>query len=367
MKVLLIGSFPKSLVNFRKELILEIKKRKHTILTSAGNTDNETEKELENLDIKFKPYKISRHSINLINNLVSFYQIYQIIKSFKPDVVISYTIKPVIFISLISKLYNFRNFPMITGLGYVFISKKLFVKIFLKKLVSFLYKIGLTNAEKIFFQNYDDLNYFLQNNIISKKNYTVNTFGSGVNLKHFYYSKMSTDKHSFLMISRLLPEKGIFEYLNAVKKLKINYNKMEFTLVGNYEDNHPKNKAINQLIRESKVNYIKYKKDIRPLIEKHNVIVLPSYREGMPRTLLEGMAMGKAIITTDVPGCKETVKNGYNGYLIKQGDVKDLEKAILKICDFVKLKKMGKNSRTIAEKKFDVNFVNDLIVNEIGL
>ena len=125
--------------------------------------------------------------------------------------------------------------------------------------------------------------------------------GSGVNLNHFNYIKMNLKKFSFLMISRLLPEKGVIEYLHVVRKLNNKYNNMHFTLLGNFENGHHKNDLISKLIKESRVEYVKYKKDIRPYINKSNVIVLPSYREGMPRSVLEGMSMGRAIITTEFP------------------------------------------------------------------
>lgn len=367
MKVLLIGSFPKSLINFRRELIINIKNNKHNILTCAGELDKDTKLELDLLGVKYQSYKINRHSLGLISNLKSFYNILKIIKKFKPDIIISYTIKPVIYVCFISKILKLNNYPIITGLGYSFSSNKIFVRLFLRKFIIFLYKLALRTPKKIFFQNSDDIKYFMKNKIISKKNKVINTMGSGVNLKHFYYSDIKNNNFTFLMISRLLPEKGIEEYLKAAKNLKSLNSNLHFMLLGDYETNHPKNTFISDLIAESNVEYISYQKDVRPFILKASVIVLPSYREGMPRTILEGMAMGRAIITTDVPGCRDTVINDYNGYLIHHKDIKQLEEAMLKICDYNTLKKMGRNSRNIVEKKFDVNIVNELIINEIGL
>lgn len=367
MKILIIGGLASSLINFRKELILNLKKNNHSVLTCAGEIDENTKNELSKLKIDYESYYINRHSISILNNLYTFIGIYKIINKFKPNIIIPYTIKPVIFSSIIARYMGIKIYPIITGLGYIFLTNKLYVRFFLKKVIKFLYKISFKKTEIVFFQNKDDHLYFKNNKIISMQTRSIITGGSGVNLERFQFTEINKKNYSFLMVSRLLPEKGVIEYLNVAKKLKKKFPNLIFNLIGSFEKNNSSNHYISKLITESSVNYLDYKKDVRPFIKKCSVIVLPSYREGMPRTILEGMAMGRAIITTDVPGCRDTVIDGYNGYKIQKKNELELEEAILKICDFKKIQEMGRNSREIAIKKFDVNVVNNLIISQIVL
>ena len=235
-----------------------------------------------------------------------------------------------------------------------------------------MYKLALSRCSKIFFQNKDDLNLFYELNIISKNKPVSIINGSGINLIKYSYEPIIDipDKVNFLMISRVLKDKGIHEYIKAASIISNRFSNIKFTLVGSLDPNPTgiKSYEIKKLEREGIIEWIEEVDDVRNLISESHIYVLPSYREGTPRTVLEAMSIGRAIITTDTPGCRETVIDGDNGFLVRPKSYKDLinsmEKFILNK-DLIKI--MGKRSREIAEIKYDVDDINEKIINEMNL
>jgi len=293
-----------------------------------------------------------------------------LLKREKPGYLFCYTAKPVIFGSL-AAFFNrkIRVFVMITGLGYVFSAGS--VKgLLLKKLIAWLYRIALSRSEKVFFQNPDDLEEFLKLKII-RQDKAILINGSGVNIDNFSPRPLPQSQISFLMIARLLREKGVNEYIEAARIVKNRQPQARFVLVGWSFSDNPSAIGPDQIEmwkHEGIVEIYGETKDVRPYIADSSVYVLPSYREGTPRTVLEAMAMGRPIITTDVPGCRETVRDGLNGFLVSVKDSNALAEAMEKmIREPNLLAQMGTESRKLAEQKYDVHKVNRVINQEMGI
>lgn len=315
MKFLLISPKNRTVYNFRGNLIKDIINRGYEVIVTGP--DQMDIDRIYSLGVSFKKVEMNKNGTNIIKDIKYLKNLFQIMKKEKPDIVLGYTIKPVIYGAIAAKIAGIKNINcMITGAGYIFTSKTLKAK-FLGFIVKILYKVGLTCADNIIFQNEDDLKEFVEKKLVNeKKCYVVN--GSGVDMKKF--TQVSFPKQiNFFMLSRLLKSKGIIEYLDAAKLLKRKYPNVCFTLLGKYETSMQDaidKEYIEEFIKEGIVKRYDETSDVRPFYEKCSVYVLPSYREGTPRTVLEAMAMGRPIITTNTNGCKDTVEEGINGFLV---------------------------------------------------
>ena len=369
MVISIFCSSDDSLIRFRLELIKEFILLKYTIYVIAPSFDSKNKLYLEKLGIKTFAISFKRTKIGFFSELYTIYKFYFYLKNNKTDIVLSYTLKPVIYASFAAKIVGIKNInSLITGLGHYFISNN-FLDIFVKNIIIKLYKLSLSFNKNIIFQNNDDKNLFLTKKIISnKKNNFHVVNGSGVDINYYKFSKMPHNL-SFVLISRLLKEKGVVEYLKACSYLSEKYKNVKFYL-GGWIDDHPSGINLEYL---NKFNFNKNFKflgkidDVRQIFDFSSVVVLPSYREGLPRILTEAMSCGRPIITTNVAGCKETVRDKWNGLIIKEKDYKSLIEAMEKmILNQYDLKKMALNSRIFAESKFDVKLVNSKM-NEIIL
>jgi glycosyltransferase involved in cell wall biosynthesis len=368
MKIMIIGALPSSLYNFRGDLIIELAK-KHSVVSMACGATQEEINEIKLLGCSYIDYPISRNGLNPLKDITTMLAIKKAVEQERPDVVISYTIKPVVWggIGLLLSKHKSQFFPMITGLGYAFQGGSL-VRNCLSFLVKSLYRLALTNANGVIFQNQDNKQIFIDNKIVNKeKCHLVN--GSGVNLNDYKIEKISTEP-TFLLIARLLKEKGIREYFIAANIVKKTYPKTIFNLVGP-EDPSPdaiSKKELDHWCESGAINYHGSTTDVRKFIRESNVYVLPSYHEGMPRTTLEAMAMARPILTTNVPGCKETVVNGVNGWLVEKESGDALAKKMIWFLENSRdWPSMGAASRCMVEEKFDVNKVNLSILEILGI
>ena len=287
----------------------------------------------------------------------------------RPDVVLSYTIKPVIYGSLAARWTGVPAiYSMITGVGYAFSVQG--VKGYLvSNLVRFLYKLSLNSNRKVFFQNPDDRNLFQEFDLLRDADQAVLVNGSGVDVGHFQQAAFPA-MTSFLLIARLLRDKGVIEFVQAARVIKEQYPEVIFRLVG-WIDQSPmaiSENDLKQWAEEGVIEYMGKLDDVRPAIANTTVYVLPSYREGTPRTVLEAMAMGRPIITTDAPGCRETVQEGLNGFLVLPRDSAALVSAMKRFIMQPHLtRSMGMESRRLAMEKYDVRMVNGVILNSMGL
>lgn len=378
-KFLMISSFLPSVLNFRGKLLEAIHQQGYEIHIVAPDLTSFSAEHEKLLDLGYFIHEVSmqRTGTNPVADLKTLQSMYTLIKKIKPDYVLSYTIKPVIYGTLAAWLAKVpHRYALITGLGYAFQNIEQHSKrsIF-QKLVHGLYQQALSRSHKAFFQNPDDLKLFQDLKLLSSNTPAVVVNGSGVNVTDFNVlplpqNEQQQAKISFLLIARLLVDKGVREYAEAAKIIQQQYPHVEFNLVGWIDENPSAitQQELDQWVGNKTVKYWGKLVDVRPAIAESSVYVLPSYREGTPRTVLEAMAMGRAIITTDAPGCRETVIDGDNGFLVEVKSVQSLVEAMQKFINQPELiEKMGNRSREIALHKYDVHQVNTHMMQEMGL
>ena len=376
---LMISSFLPSVLNFRGKLLEAIHQQGYEIHIIAPDLALFPAEHKNLLDLGYCVHEVpmQRTGTNPAADVKTLLRMYGLIKKIKPDYVLSYTIKPVIYGTLAAWLAKVpHRYALITGLGYAFQNVETNSKrsIF-QKLVHGLYQQALSRSHKAFFRNPDDLKLFQDLKLLSSNTPAVVVNGSGVNVTDFNVlplpqNEQQQAKISFLLIARLLLDKGIREYAQAAKIIKNKYPHVEFNLVGRIDENPSAitQQELDQWVGNKTVKYWGKLTDVRPAIAESSVYVLPSYREGTPRTVLEAMAMGRAIITTDAPGCRETVIDGDNGFLVEVKSVQSLVEAMQKFINQPELiEKMGNRSREIALHKYDVHQVNKHMMQEMGL
>jgi glycosyltransferase involved in cell wall biosynthesis len=274
-------------------------------------------------------------------------------RQIKPDLVLHYTIKPNVYGTLAAAVLGIPSINNVCGLGTIFLKKN-----WVSSIAIALYKLAFRFPKKVFFQNPDDLNLFVSKKLIDASIADILP-GSGINLNHFKPVDFSRNKtFTFLLVSRLITDKGILEYIAAIKQLKASGIEAKFQLLGAKDPKHKRGidlKLIDSWIESGLVEYLGTSRDVRPFITQADCIVLPSYREGTPRTLLEAASVAKPIITCDVPGCHHVVTDGFNGLLCKIKDAGDLasKMKMLIYSSNETLKTMGQNGRKKVEKEFD--------------
>ena len=370
-KILIIGSVASSLINFRGPLLQEMVALGHEINACAPEAPADIRTQLSNIGVTYHEIRIERTSLSPLQAIYSILNLITLFKKIKPDVYLGYTIKPVIYGSIAARVTRVSNiYSIISGLGYTFSNSGIKAKI-IGLLVKSLYKIALHFNQKVFFQNPDDLTVFNRHGLLRRFDQAVLINGSGVDLNLFTPKQFPTHI-SFLLISRLIKEKGIYEYVETAQKIKEKYPKIKFSLVGYIDEKYPSaisREDLNKWIESGIIDFQGFLKDVRPAIENCTVYVLPSfYPEGTPRSVLEAMAMGRPIITTDSPGCRETVQHGVNGFLVPKYDVPALvEAAEFYIQNPAEISRTGLASRRIAEEKYDVHKVNAVILKAMEL
>ncbi|TDO94097.1 glycosyltransferase involved in cell wall biosynthesis [Halanaerobium saccharolyticum] len=368
MKILVLSSHTKSLFWFRLDMMKSFIKNGHEVVAVGSESMNEWKDKFKEHNIKYLSINVDRNGTNPLKDLKTLIELFKIIKNEKPEKIFSYQAKTVIYGSIAARIYGVKDiYSLIAGLGSIFRGKGLKNRL-IKTIMKFEYKLASKFNKKLFFQNNDDRNLFIKEGIVDKEN-TVIINGSGVNTNEFK-SKPFPEVNAFLFIGRLIKDKGIIEYLEAAKKVKESYPNTRFLLVGPFDSNPSalRSEDLDPYISNDIIEYFGYQEDVRPYIEQSSVFVLPSYHEGTPKTVLEAMAMGRPIITTDAPGCRETVDNGENGFLVKLKDADDLAEKMITLINDPKLQKqMGKKSLQIVKEKYDVEIVNKSIMEAMEL
>jgi len=368
MKIAVLSSHTASLFWFRLEMMKAFIEKGHTVVALGSDSEDVWREKFGNHNIGYKQLNVERNGLNLWSDVKTFIELYGFIKEEMPDKVFAYQAKTVIYGSLAAKANGLNDiYILIAGLGSVFRGsgiKNSLVKMVMKTL----YKVACKSSNKVFFQNNDDRQEFITRRLV-KKEKTVIINGSGVNLEKFKPAPLPI-KPCFLFIGRLLKDKGVIEYLEACRELKLKYPEIRCMLVGPYDTNPSgvKPDDLDEYINASIIEYYGQQEDVRPFIEQCSTFILPSYHEGRPKTVLEAMAMGRAIITTNAPGCRETVKNEVNGYLVPVRDVDALkEKMEYLMLNPNTVKRMGEKSIKIAIEKYDVKIVNNSIMKTMEL
>ena len=376
MKVVIIGTVASSFYGFRADLIRVMRERQYTVYAFTSEYSNADLKKIESLDAIPITYELNRGGLNPLTDIIATYTLSKKIREIKPDLVFSYFSKPVIFGTIAAKLAKVpKIIGMLEGLGYTFTeqpegsSKK--TKL-IKKIQVLLYRIALPQLDQIIFLNPDDPKDLLERYAIKVKNIQV-LGGIGLNLKEYPYQPINNIQQpiNFLFIGRLLKEKGIHDFLAAAKIVKDKYPETQFTVLGAIDPHNLgalKQSELDELIASNIINYPGHVNNVKDWIASSHVFVLPSYREGVPRSTQEAMAIGRPIITTDVPGCRETVVNGVNGFLVPKWNPEVLaEKMIYFIEHPDQIEKMGDESYKMAIDKFDAEKVNQRLMNILDL
>ena len=358
MTFLLISPKNRTVYNFRGELVRAIAAKGYeVVVTGPDRTDVD---KIEALGARFVEIPMNKNGTSVLDDLHYCRALYRLMRREKPAATLGYTAKPVIFGAIAAKLAGVRNInSMVTGGGYTFISKTLKARL-LGILVRCLYRVGLGVSDHVIFQNRDDREEFAARRLVKADKCSV-VNGSGVDTARFTPAPYP-ETPTFFMLSRLLKSKGVGEYLEAARIAKEKHPEARFLLLGKYETAMQDALArdyVEGFIRDGVIERFEETDDVGPFYAMCSVYVLPSYREGTPRTVLEAMAMGRPILTTDTQGCRETVREGENGFLVP---IRDVQAVADKMCWFIEhpdsVPVMGAKSRAYAEEKFDVHKVN---------
>ena len=375
-KIILIGTIADSFLFFRADLISELLKKNCKVYAFTSSYDEKELEKIKELGAVPVSYTLSRGGLNPLTDIKMMYRLSRQIKILAPDMVLSYFAKPVIFGTLAAKLAKVpKVIGMLEGLGYAFteqpkgLSKKTQL---IKKIQVMLYTISLPQLNTLIFLNPDDPKDLLDAHSIKVKNVEI-LGGIGLNLNNYSYQSIK-DIHlpiKFLFIGRLIKEKGIHDFISAAKIVKEKYPKTVFTILGTTDPaslGGLQQSELDDLISSDIINYPGQVDNVQQWLGDSHVFVLPSYREGVPRSTQEAMAIGRPIITTDVPGCRETVVDGINGFLVGKWKPQALaDKMIHFIENPEQIEKMGYESYKIAQEKFDVNKVNQRLLNILGV
>ena len=386
MKILIIGGIPHSLINFRGPLLQAMLAKGHEVIACTGEPREDVTAKLREWGVKFVPVAIYRSGMRPWQDMRTCWELWRLLKKIQPDVVLAYTIKPVIWGGLAARCSGILGmYSMITGLGYAFTTGNGLQGRITGLFAAILYRLSLKYNRRVFFQNPDDIHDFTTRRLVQQEQ-CILVNGSGIDLEHYEVTPLPASPR-FLMICRLLRDKGVREYVQAARSIKKRYPKALFRLAGALDSN-PSSVATAELEdwqNEGVIEYLGELEDVRPAFSDCSIYVLPSfYREGTPRTVLEAMSMGRAIITTDSPGCRETVHltengktqkdhgapliEGKNGFLVRVRDTEALAQAMRRfIEDPALIMEMGKRSREIAEEKYDVHKVNAVMLQVMGI
>jgi glycosyltransferase involved in cell wall biosynthesis len=353
-----------NIFNFRLSLIKELQNNGHEIIAVAPK--DKYVDELEAIGVKCFNIKLKPQGTNPIIDLNLIIQYYKLFKIIKPDIVLSYTIKPNVYGNFALCLLGIPVINNISGLGTVFIKNS-----FTTSIVKFLYKLILRSSTHVFFQNEKDQNLFIKLNIIKFHKCSVIP-GSGVNVEKFNCERTKNPGNKYLFVGRLISDKGVIEYLESAVSIIKYYPNKEFLLCGELDYDNKTAISIKELKyytdNYSQIKYLGKTDNIVKLLSEIDVMVLPSYREGLSKSLIEAAAMSLPIITTNVPGCKEVVEDGLNGFLCELKSRKSLENAILKMINLSNDKRlqMGLNGRLKIINTFTDEIVNNIYLNKIN-
>jgi glycosyltransferase involved in cell wall biosynthesis len=360
-----------SLINFRGLLIQALVDEGTRVYALAPDFSDDLRKQVKLLGAEPVDYNLARTGMNPLRDCFTTIRLAIVLRSLRPDVTFSYCIKPVIFGTLAAWLALVpHRVCLISGLGYVFTdSGEVWSckRRLLRTSVSWLYQLALGQAHRVVFQNQDDITEFMQAGLVAAEK-VVLISGTGVDLNQWPISPPCTQSITFLLAARLLREKGIVQYADAARQIKEHYPEVHFMLLGGLDPNPGglKSAEVQAWVDEGLLEWPGHV-PVQPWLMQTSVYVLPSYREGLPRSTQEAMAMGRAVITTDAPGCRETVDEGVNGFLVPVRNVKALVTAMLRFIENPDLiESMGQQSRRMAEERFDARKINAKMLEVLG-
>lgn len=368
-RLAIVGNQAFAMRNFRGALIETLAARGVEVYALAPDYDDASRRAIEALGGIPLSYPIRRASVSPLHDIQTMWKLIRLLRGIRPDVVLSFTAKPVVFGTLAAWMVGVpRRYALIEGLGHAFIETSTARPRGLRSMVSRLYRVSLSRAHSVFFLNDDDLNEFVRDGLVSPDK-ALKIGAIGVDLDEWQPAPPVVDPLTFLFAGRLLREKGIVEFVDAARLVKAQHPKTRFVVLG-ATDMNPSSIGVEEIeawTREGVVEWPGHV-DVKPWLEQSSVFVLPSYREGLPRSTQEAMAMAKPIITTDVPGCRDTIVRGENGIIVPSNDSVTLAEAMLRfVTDPSLIATMGAASRRLAEERFDVHSATNRISSAMGL
>lgn len=359
MKILIATNHSYMFYRFRKELV-EALMQEHEVILSTPFVGHEDD--LQAMGLRCIETDIDRRSINPFKDMKLLKTYRQMLDELQPDMVVTYSIKPNIYMGTACKAKGIPYVTNVQGLGTAF------EKPVLSSVVSVMYRSALRKAKTAFFENEENAQFFLNKKIISHRQVSVLP-GAGINLDEYPCVPMGDDGVcSFLFVGRIMKEKGVDEFFSAARTLKAEFGgEVAFDVVGFYEDAYKE--QVDQLVADGIVRFHGFQTDVHPFYEAADCVVLPSYHEGMSNVLLEGAATGRALITSDIPGCREAVEDGVSGYLCPAQDAEGLTQAMRDFAQqsFDRQVQMGQSGRALVERKFDKQLVVAKTLDGLGL
>ncbi|PCJ92304.1 MAG: glycosyltransferase family 1 protein [Flavobacteriaceae bacterium] len=366
-RILIVGSAAIPLIHFRGEFIKSLIKAGYEVYAGAPEMSEEISEELQKIGAVPLSYALQRTGLNPLKDIKSILGLKTLMRNHKIDLVFSYTIKPVIYSSIAARMLKIPAVSLITGLGFTFSASSTKAKM-LQRITEVLYRFGIRKNKIIIFQNPDDRDLFLNRHIISQNQNTAIVDGSGVSLHNYPYrvNENSTKRIVFVLVARLIKEKGVDLFMDAAETLKTSFPEAEFHIIGQPDllPSAIKLETLQDFHNRSIIVYHGPQDNVPEMLYKSDVFVLPSYyREGIPRSILEALSIGMPIITTDTPGCRQTIVDNENGYLIAPKDVSALTEAMRNLLEHPEqIKPMGIASRVLATEKYDVNIINRKLI-----
>lgn len=370
-RLALVASYAPSFINFRFNLIKMLRSAGHEVIAIAPEFDLEVSEKLAEIGVTTETINLARTGLNPLADLKTILAMTKMFRQINPDVVMGYTPKAALYTAMAGYLAKVpRRVPLVTGLGFSFISAQGGKAKLVRCITLMLYRLAFTCSTSAVFQNKDDQAFLASQEALPASLATTLVNGSGVNLEHYAQRPLppTTNGIRFLMIARLVRYKGVREYTDAVRVIRAKYPAAHFTLIGDCETG-PARMSEDEIARALEVvDHVAYTGDVRPFIEACHVYVLPSYLEGMPRSVLEALSIGRAIITTDTNGCRDTVLEGKNGFLVPVGDSQAIASAMQKFLQQPDLiGRMSIASRALCEERFSDEVVNRNMAKGLGL
>jgi glycosyltransferase involved in cell wall biosynthesis len=362
-KVLLVCSDATSLKNFRGSLISDMRNAGHQVVTLAPDYPKEVQNWCDRLGVVADETKLNNQSLNPFRDMIGLFHLISKIREHKPDVVMGYVHKPAIYTAIAAWIARVpRVTMMVTGMGFAFESGPGLMRKIIPFVTRALFKTACAASDMVIFHNGDIRTYFLKYRLLKKSSASCVVGGSGIDLAHF--KPLALPKHdagqtTFLLVARIIRYKGVLEYANAAQAISQRYPAARFLLAGFWDANPIAYSAEEWAFIQQHVTYVGKSNDVRALYAQADVYVLPSYGEGLPRTVLEAMASSRPVITTDTYGCRDTVKPGVNGFLVPVGEWEPLRDAMMRfVLEPALISTMGKRSLAMARETFDVKIVN---------
>lgn len=363
MKMVFLSGHAPSVFRFRLDFMKRLQKDGFQVVVLAPEPDGEWAEEFAKHNISYESVYMLKNSANPLNDIRSYRDIYKRLKRLRPDAVFCDHAKMIIYGTLAAKHRKIQHrFIMMGGVGSVLRDESnSFKRKLVRKILSFEYRASIPKATKVFFQNSDDAELFQSLHFVEQEQ-IVMVPGSGVNLQEYPYTPMP-ENHHFLFVGRLIEDKGLMEYMQAGRIVRQRYPDAQFHVVGYFDTNQTmlQMSDLQPFIDDGTVIFHGRQQNVLPYLQACFVFVLPSYHEGTPRSTLEALSVGRPVITTDAPGCRETVVEGQNGYIVPVRDAQALAEAMLRLCDGRETAlSMAKCARKLAEDKFDVTIVCDI-------